>query len=322
MNAVRATACGLLLVCLPSLSAWAGPWETPSAQGLVVRIEQDAYRTRDGYVLTRRYADGSLDAQFAEQGSTVFSLGPDNEGPAALRVDAQGRIWVAGASAGSGDRLEAVVLRFGALGRPDRGYAAGGRSAVRPAGRAARALDVAPMPDGSAYVAGIVLDASGQERSGWWRLLPDGTVDRQFGLGGLWADSGTGSTEVLDLLPGGDGSDGSLTLRLRRGSAPDAPVETWLLPAGARMPRLAGGVARVSGGAGSGPAGLVVAAGMPSAPVTLGNSPSDAPGAAATPGPAAIAAVDAPFGSETALWVACTGAAVLGLAWLWRRWRR
>ena len=318
MNAVRSTVCGLLLACTPALSVWAGPWEASNPQGLLVRVEQDAYRTRDGYVLTRRYADGSLDLQFGEQGSTVFSLGPDNEGPAALRLDAHGRVWVVGASAGSGDRLYAVVLRFGALGRPDRDYATAGRSAAQPAGRAARALDVAPMPDGSAFVAGIVLDDGGQERSGWWRLLPDGSVDRQFGLGGLWADGGTGSTEVLDLV---SASDGSLTLRLRRGNAPDAPLESWLLPAGARMPRLMGAVAAGMAVTASGPAGGIV--GAESAPRKQTARPADALSPTVGPGPGAVAAADdAPFLWENALWVAGICAAVLGLARLWRRFRR
>ena len=127
MNPLHATAMLLLsLVCGPT---WAGPWEARSAQGLILRLEQDSFRTRDGYLLSRRYPDGALDLLFGEQGSTVFSLGPDNEGPAALRLDDLGRIWVVGASAGRGDTLQAVVLRFDPLGQPDRSYGTAGRSA-------------------------------------------------------------------------------------------------------------------------------------------------------------------------------------------------
>lgn len=215
-------------------AALAGPWEAPGPQGLVVRIGQDAARTRDGYVLERVYPDGSVDATFGDQGRSVFSLGPDNEGPATLRVDAQGRVWVVGASLGADGRTRAVVLRFGAQGRPDPSYAQGGRSAVAPAGQQARALDLAPLPDGSALVAGQLIDAQGAERTGWWRLRSDGTVDPTFGLGGAWTDRSPGSTEALEVA---QAPDGSAALLLRRDDGKGAAwLETWLLAPGATVP--------------------------------------------------------------------------------------
>jgi hypothetical protein len=231
---------GLALAAVVVLSAciWpsarAGPWDARTAQGLTVRIVQDVFHHRDGYVLERVYPDGSIDAGFGDQGRLMFTLGPDNEGPAALRVDALGRPWIAGASAGRGDRLQAVVLRFLASGAPDAGYADGGRSATAPAGRPARALDLAPLADGSAFVVGLVSDRQGQERAGWWRLSPDGRVDPRFGLGGLWVDGSEGSTEVLGLTPG---DDGSVALALRRGEGAAARYEAWLLAPGESQPR-------------------------------------------------------------------------------------
>lgn len=303
-----------MLSLLPGLS-WAGPWEANGPQGLVVRIEQDAYRTREGYVLTRRYPDGSADAQFGDQGSTVFSLGSDNEGPAALRTDSLGRLWVAGASLGAGDQLQAVVLRFGPLGKPDRSYARDGRSAVQPAGRPARALDLLPLPDGSSYVVGIVTDSSGQERSGWWRLLPDGSVDRAFGLGGLWADSGRESSEVLGLATA---ADGSVTLRLRRGTAADAPVESWTLAPQARLPVLAvamGAPTSVAPAAHAGP-------GPEPASFKQGGDPFARPagGPSAAVPPLAPSAAAAP--SDRTLWGLLGLALLLGLFWAWWRRRR
>jgi hypothetical protein len=321
----------LLLALLPALS-WAGPWDARGPQGLVVRIEQDVYRTRDGYVLTRRYPDGSVDAQFGEQGSTVFSLGPDNEGPASLRTDALGRLWVAGGSLGAGDQLQAVVLRFGPLGKPDRAYARDGRSAVQPSGRAARALDLLPLPDGSSYVAGIVTDSSGQERSGWWRLLPDGTVDRTFGLGGLWADSGRESSEVLGLATT---ADGSVTLRLRRGTAADAPVESWTLAPQARLPVLAGTLAAPvaaapTAPAGSGPQPASFRQGSDPFAPTAGGPSAAAPTSAAAAAAAASAPAAAAAASTSDLWGPLGLALLLflllvvlpGLCWAWWRRRR
>lgn len=218
----------------------AGPWEARSAQGLTVRIVQDSFRTRDGYLLTRSYPDGAPDTGYGDQGVTIFSLGPDNEGPATLKLDALGRAWVAGASAGPGDTLAAVVLRFLPNGLTDVSYADNGRSVSAPAGRRARALDLAPQADGSTFVAGFVLDAQGVERAGWWRLNPDGRVDTRFALGGLWVDEQAGSTEVRALASGGDGS---VALGLVRGDGASAQVEIWVLAKGSASPQFEGAAA-------------------------------------------------------------------------------
>ncbi len=225
----------LLMALLMALAqaSQAGPWQARTAQGLNVRIVQDSFRSRDAYVLDRVYPDGAVDTSFGQQGSTLFTLGPDNEGPAALRLDALGRIWVAGGSAGRGDTLQAVLLRFAPNGSADTSYAEGGRAATALAGRQARALDLAPQADGSAVVVGLVTDAQGQERSGWWRLTPEGRVDTRFGLGGLWLDSGQAPSELLDL---NSGPDGSVALTLRRGQGSELTLEAWVLQPGSGAP--------------------------------------------------------------------------------------
>lgn len=215
------------------LAAWAGPWEATTPEGWTVRITQDSFRERDAYLLERLYRDGTPDVGFGRNGSTAFVLGPDNEGPAALRGDALGRWWVAGASVGADNLPKAVVLRFMALGWPDTSYAVAGRSAVAPAGRSARALDLLPQPDGSSWVAGIVSDAQGNERSGWWRLRADGNIDPSFGLGGLWQDSTPGAAEVVNLAAG---ESGAVALGLRRGQGAAVRLEVWQLAPGATSP--------------------------------------------------------------------------------------
>lgn len=215
--------------------AHAGPWQASTGQGLQLRIIQDSFRNRDAYLLERRYPDGTLDATFGQAGVVAFTLGPDNEGPAALRLDSAGRPWVAGASAGPGDTLVAVVLRFLPQGQLDVGYAVAGRAATAPAGQRARALDLAPQPDGSAWVAGTVVDGQGAEHTGWWRLGPDGRVDPRFGLGGLWQILDAAPAELISLT---SAPDGSTALALRRGSAPDAPMQAWVLAPGASAPSL------------------------------------------------------------------------------------
>jgi len=227
---------------LASVAAVAGPWEATTPEGWTVRITQDSFRQRDAYLLERMYRDGSADAGFGRNGTSAFVLGPDNEGPAALRGDATGRWWVAGASVGADNSPQAVVLRFLVHGLPDTSYAVAGRSAVAPAGRGARALDLLPQADGTCWVAGTVVDAQGQERSGWWRLRADGSVDPTFALGGLWSDSTAGATEVVTLAIG---DNGVVALGLRRAHAAENQMEVWQLAPGGVMPTL---VARSASG--------------------------------------------------------------------------
>lgn len=213
----------LLLAVAAGPAAATAEWRVQAADGLVLTIAQDP-RSREGYVLERRHADGRSDTRFGDGGATPFSLGPDNEGPAALALDARGRAWVAGASQGSDGLQRAVLLRFAPDGRPDRGFATNGRSAVAPAGREARATDVLPLDDGSAIVAGIVVDAQGDERSGVWRVRNDGTLDLRFGLGGLWADAGRGATDLGGLARS---PDGTFAVGVRRADGARTVLETW-----------------------------------------------------------------------------------------------
>ena len=229
----RAVLAGMALACC--LSANAGPWEVAAPGGLQWRIVEDSTRTRDGYLLERRYADGRLDTQFGNAGVVVFALGADNEGPAALRVDAAGRAWIVGASQGA-DGLRAVVMRFTNNGLPDTLFARDGRAAVAPAGAQARALDLLPLDDGSAWVAGSIVDGAGQERSGAWRLRVDGSVDPRFGLGGLWQDEAGGATELSGVQRA---PDGSVALGLRRRADGRAWLETWVWQPEAALPQAA-----------------------------------------------------------------------------------
>lgn len=233
MPARAAAVCLLCLLAMTGL-AHAGPWEATLPDGRVLRIVQDSTRTRDGYLLERRYPGGEVDVQFGNAGTQVFSLGSDNEGPAALRSDSSGRAWVAGASVGAAG-ARAVVLRFGPQGQIDSGFAQQGRSAMAPAGQQARALDLAPMDDGSAWVVGLLIDSQGAERSGAWRVQNDGSVDTRFGLGGLWRDAEAGATEPagVALAP-----DGSVAVGLRRSRGDRAWLEAWAWPAAGGAPQL------------------------------------------------------------------------------------
>jgi len=306
----------LFSLALPGTTL-AGPWEAKTAQGQTVRIVQDSYRTRDAYVLDRVYADGTADTVFGQQGSTLFSLGPDHEGPAALRLDSLGRPWVAGASAGRGDTPQAVVLRFLPQGQIDAGYAEAGRSATAPGGRSARALDLAPQADGSAHVLGLVQDAKGPERLVWWRLQADGRLDPRFGLGGQWQEPDPGGAELLDLATH---ADGSVVLRLRLPGHGSDQIQTWALPPGATVPKQRDApLSPASEQPGSAAASRTQA--MPLAdPSALASHPfgpvASGPGPALPATPAGATAT--PSFSRRAWAAAGLAASIVGLALFWR----
>lgn len=324
-----------LALLAAAAAAHGGEWTAEMPGGLRLVVVQDAARVREGYVLERRYPDGRPDAQFGDEGRVVFSLGPDNAGPAALRVDAQGRAWIAGASQGGDGRLQAVLLRFGSDGRPDGSFGAQGRVATAPAGREARATDVLPLDDGSAWVAGAVLDAQGGERSGVWRVRADGRIDPAFGLGGLWADPGGGDADV-----GGfeRGPDGELALGLRRLQGGQAQLELWTWRPGGVPQRQsaervdaarvdAARLVRRDGRWGWSVATTPLAAPAPSVAASQPAAPlPEAPAAALAPPfahatrqePAASAAAPpAAAGASAWWWVLLPGGGLLG--WWWQR---
>lgn len=337
----------LSLLCtlwLPG-SAWAGLWEAGPVQGLAVRMAPHPMRPQEGYALERVATDGSLDASFGQQGTLAFSLGPDNDAPASLRMDTTGRLWVAGASAGHGDQTQAVVMRFLPQGKADAGYAMAGRSTSAPAGQQARALDLAPQADGSAWVVGLLTDSAGQEHAGWWRLRPDGVPDPAFGRAGAWIDARPGTSLPLDVATAPDGS--TALLLQHQGAA--AQLEIWVLAPGSQQPTLAQRLPDTRG-AGlrwqAGTAGWSVAAGGPlplplallalrDAQAASAAAPAAASGAdlyrPATPNelasPWAASASAAAAGAESAPWPgwAIGLLIVAGLAaggggwWAWRR---
>lgn len=331
-----------LLALLCVLPAQAGPWEAVTPQGLTLVLTQNPVRNRDTVVIERRYPDRSLDRSFAQAGVLSFAMGPDNEMPGTLRLDAAGRIWVGGSSTPSGDQTQAVVLRFLPNGAPDTSWAEGGRSATAPAGRKARVQDLWPLPDGGAWVAGQVQNAQGLEQAGWWRLRPDGRVDPSLGLGGLWVDGTPGASEVVDIAVG---PDGSAAVALRRGEGPSAQVEAWVLTRGASTPerlltekdgpgpRLVHTAGRWALHTGDAPG--TTAAAAPTAPpaskaseAVVGAASEPAPANTAAPRPvsppaSAVVPAGAPQPTGVAAWWLAGSALVGGVGLLaWRRRRK
>lgn len=182
----------------------------------------------DDYVLKRLDPQHKPDAKFGRMGLSEFSLGPDNDSPTSVRVDAATHhVWVAGSTL-SGNRPQAVVFRFNPDGNTDARWGVLGKMQVAPSGLAIRPHDVLPLDDGSVLVAGEA--PSGNElKAIVFHLKPDGSVDLQFGSGGVWVRPG-GEQAVATSL--GVAANGGVAVSVVvRGAKPEG--EVWALTKGA-----------------------------------------------------------------------------------------
>lgn len=116
--------------------------------------------------IARLNADGSLDAGFQLQTGT-------NDAIAALALQADGKILIAGAFTAAGHGVRHRIARLNTDGSLD--------DTFRPApGPNAAVNDIALQPDGSVLIAGNFLAVDGQPRTRVARLRPDGTLDERF----------------------------------------------------------------------------------------------------------------------------------------------
>jgi uncharacterized delta-60 repeat protein len=213
------------LLCLACAAAGAVGWTAPLASGQVLNIVEGSTATRSGYFLERRYRDGSRDPQFGSGGRAFFTLGSDNSPPAAIAVDAAGRILVSGAAAAGSGRSAAVVLRFLPNGQPDTSWGAQGRSlAPAPQGDAS-AADALTLADGNVLVIGTVEDGQ-TERAALWRLRSDGRLDPAFAAAGVLVAAGLPESQGLSLQQTDDGTL-HLAVQAGRGDRLWLEVHRW-----------------------------------------------------------------------------------------------
>jgi hypothetical protein len=224
---VPAAALGLLACA----AVHAGSSRVLDAEGGQWRVIEDPAEGAQGYVLERLGADGRLDPHFGREGRQPVAISATNDAPTSLRVDAGGRVWLAGASI-SADQPLAVVERFAPDGSPDIRWGIQGRVQLNPGGIAVKPNDLLPLSDGSVLVAGVAANLD-PTRAIVFHLKADGTLDLAFGDRGTWqrARVPDGSTATgLDAS-----SDGSVAVSVAARGAPGS-AEIWSLDAGS--PRL------------------------------------------------------------------------------------
>lgn len=145
-------------------------------------------------------AAGDLDPSFGTGGWAVYDL--DRAlGPNAVAVQPDGKLIVSGAAFNGGAKDEVFVARFTAAGLPDPSFGVGG-SVFLPS------FDYVWTETGGTVIqpdGGILVVGTAQSKLSVARLLPDGSLDASFGVGGIASVGAEGTSNGHDLALQRDG---------------------------------------------------------------------------------------------------------------------
>ena len=219
-RALQAIAAAVALVL--AASAQAGSLAVRDADGSAWSVAEDANDNANDYLLTHLVAGATPDTRFGRNGQAAFTLSPNNDAPASVRVDATHRIWILGASLVA-NQPQPVVARFLADGTIDLHWGVQGKLQLTPNGIAVKPNDLLPLADGSVLVAG---EATGlaTPRGVVFHLRADGALDRAFGNRGVWQRPGDADASTATSLAAG--ADGTAAVAVAvRGAKPAA--ELW-----------------------------------------------------------------------------------------------
>ena len=204
---------------------------TAQAGSLTVRDGHDAWTVTEDpqadasdFLLRHLVGGTRIDERFGRNGQIPFSLNTGNDPPASVRVDAEHRTWMVGATL-AGNQPQPVVARFLADGNPDLRWGVQGKLQLTPAGVTIKPNDLLPLADGSVLVAGEVVGTA-TPHAAVFHLGANGALDRGFGDGGVWQRPGDGDTSTATSLAAS--SNGLVAVAVAvRGAKPQA--EAWSL---------------------------------------------------------------------------------------------
>lgn len=171
--------------------------------GKVIVAGSTAMPTGTFVSLVRYLRDGGLDTSFGTGGKLVTQVGTRSDVAAAVALQADGKIVVAGSSDQVATGLDFLVLRYNADGSLDAGFGNGGKVVTAIGDDSDRAWAVAIQADGKIVVAG---ESNSGSTSGvdfaLARYNANGTLDAGFGSGGKVVTplkSGTGRDSIYAL---------------------------------------------------------------------------------------------------------------------------
>jgi uncharacterized delta-60 repeat protein len=218
-------------------------------------------------ILARLNADGTLDEGFAAAGLLVKTVGPAHDQAYGVAIQADGKI-VVGGYYNTPSSADTVVLRFLANGDPDPGFGVNGVAIHSFSSDVDEALAMSLAPDGRIVLAGCIRTGAPNDFM-VARLMPNGSADTSFGVGGLaivpfssGTDIGFGVAAQTDgkVVAVGFGSNGSnndfAVVRLNADGTPD---ETF--GDGGKALTMIGPSADVANAVAIAPDGTIVAAG-------------------------------------------------------------
>lgn len=135
-------------------------------------------------------APGDLDPTFGKGGRVIVDIENDNDSPAGILLQPDGKIVVGRSNTASTDDFS--VLRFNPDGSPDTSFDSDGRSSLDIPGVKGTTNVVLLQPDGKIVAVGETLAsvADGMPSLGIVRYLGNGSLDPTFGIGGVAVQSG------------------------------------------------------------------------------------------------------------------------------------
>jgi uncharacterized delta-60 repeat protein len=135
--------------------------------------------------VARLNIDGTPDMTFGHHGYVHWKGDLDHASGMAVRVQPDGRVVVAGQAARD-SAIVPIVLRFMSDGGLDPSFGNDGVADITGSALYEPALAVALAPDGRVVIGTSALDSlsAAYGEAGVTRLLPDGTLDPSFGIGG------------------------------------------------------------------------------------------------------------------------------------------
>ena len=184
--------------------------EHPSTNGARIKLLPNGKLLSAGYsnipdsgsdtdlLLMQFNADGSIDTEFGDNGSTLFDK--DNRYEEALAICLVGEKSLVAINMFGSGVLEAGFVRFNADGGIDTTFGTNGYAAHSIEGKHLLIADMIALPDGKILAVGDAINASMDPNRHWFvgRYNADMTPDTTFANGlGYWIDPVEGGTHVV-----------------------------------------------------------------------------------------------------------------------------
>jgi uncharacterized delta-60 repeat protein/uncharacterized repeat protein (TIGR01451 family) len=148
------------------------------------------------WALVRYLPDGTLDASFGGGGRVITDIGPQDDRPAALTLQPDGKILAGGLTL-AGAHNQIALARYDPDGALDPTFGTAGIVTTAFPDANAGAFDLAVLPSGEILVGGSGPGAGDPDFGDLLlaRYLSDGTLDASFGTGGYVLTDVNGSTD-------------------------------------------------------------------------------------------------------------------------------